>query len=114
MIDQQLVNDIRSWGIAKGILKNSYPEYLENAQEIGELRYAQWRKTEEEVEELYDAVVADDRDEAKDAIGDIIVTLIMQADLWDTDVNTCLQQAYDVISKRTGKMVDGQFVKDGE
>lgn len=25
----------------------------------------------------------------------------------------CLQVAYDVISKRTGKMVDGVFVKDG-
>jgi hypothetical protein len=24
----------------------------------------------------------------------------------------CLQSAYDVISKRTGKMINGQFVKD--
>lgn len=24
----------------------------------------------------------------------------------------CLQEAYDVISKRTGRMIDGQFVKD--
>ena len=24
----------------------------------------------------------------------------------------CLESAYNVISKRTGKMVDGQFVKD--
>lgn len=25
----------------------------------------------------------------------------------------CLQSAYDVISKRTGKIINGQFVKDG-
>ena len=24
----------------------------------------------------------------------------------------CLQGAYDIISKRTGKMIDGQFVKN--
>jgi hypothetical protein len=24
----------------------------------------------------------------------------------------CLESAYNVISKRTGKMIDGQFVKD--
>jgi len=30
------------------------------------------------------------------------------------DMNSvdCLQAAYDVIKKRTGKMVNGQFVKD--
>ena len=26
----------------------------------------------------------------------------------------CLESAYNVISKRTGKMVDGVFVKDGK
>jgi hypothetical protein len=26
----------------------------------------------------------------------------------------CLESAYNVIAKRTGKMVDGQFVKDAE
>jgi hypothetical protein len=26
----------------------------------------------------------------------------------------CLESAYNVIAKRTGKMVDGQFVKDAK
>ena len=47
-----------------------------------------------------------------DAIGDILVTLIMQAKLWNTNLYDCLNQAYEVISTRTGRMVDGIFVKD--
>ena len=34
------------------------------------------------------------------------------ARLGDTSIELCIDQAYDVISKRTGKMVNGTFVKD--
>jgi hypothetical protein len=30
------------------------------------------------------------------------------------DLEECLQGAYDVISKRTGKMINGQFIKDNK
>lgn len=73
---------------------------------------AQYFKTCEEVEELNEAILTDNREEAIDAIGDIVVTLIMQTHAWDITLEQCVQQAYDVISKRTGKMVNGQFVKD--
>jgi NTP pyrophosphatase (non-canonical NTP hydrolase) len=73
---------------------------------------AQYYKTCEEVAELDDAILTDNREEAIDAIGDIVVTLIMQTHAWDVTLEECVQQAYDVISKRTGKMVNGQFVKD--
>lgn len=36
------------------------------------------------------------------------------ADISGFDPDECLQAAYDVISKRTGKMEAGQFVKDAE
>jgi hypothetical protein len=75
-------------------------------------KMAQYYKTCEEVAELDDAILTDNREEAIDAIGDIVVTLIMQCSAWDTTLEECAQQAYDVISKRTGKMVNGQFVKD--
>lgn len=87
------------WGTEKGILPK--PDKL-----------AQFNKTVEEVEELNDAIVNSDREEAIDAIGDIIVTLIMQTKAWDTNLTECLEQAYNTISKRNGKMVDGVFVKD--
>ena len=47
-----------------------------------------------------------------DAIGDIFVTLVMQTQAWNCTMAECVEGAYNVISKRTGKMVDGVFVKD--
>jgi len=95
----KLIADIEQWGLNKGILPN--PD-----------KVAQYYKTCEEVEELNEAILTDNREEAIDAIGDIVVTLIMQTHAWDVTLEQCVQQAYDVISKRTGKMVNGQFVKD--
>ena len=69
-------------------------------------------KTQEEVTELLNAIVDNDRTEVKDAIGDIVVTVIIQAHMHGFSLQDCLQSAYDVISKRKGKMVNGQFVKD--
>lgn len=108
MMNDQLIYDILHWGRDRGILAD-YKDY-----ELPDVRMAQAKKTLEEVHELIDAVAKNDREEAKDAIGDIIVTLIMQAELWDTGIFTCLNDAYHVISKRKGKMVDGQFVKEAQ
>jgi len=41
-----------------------------------------------------------------------MVTLIIQAEMQNVCIEDCLQQAYGVISKRTGKMENGMFVKD--
>ena len=95
----KLIRDIEQWGLDKGILPE--PDKI-----------AQYFKTCEEVAELSDAIMTENREEAIDAIGDIVVTLIMQTHAWDITLEQCVQQAYDVISKRTGKMVNGQFVKD--
>jgi NTP pyrophosphatase (non-canonical NTP hydrolase) len=62
--------------------------------------------------ELISAIDEDNREEIKDAIGDIVVTLIIQAKMQGMTIEECLNAAYDVISKRTGKMINGQFVKD--
>jgi len=42
------------------------------------------------------------------------VTLVMQTRAWGLDMETCVEQAYQTISKRTGVMVDGKFVKDDD
>lgn len=73
---------------------------------------AQALKTLEEVTELCVAINKEDNDEIIDAIGDIMVTLIIQCKMRGLVLEQCLNSAYNVISKRTGKMVDGQFVKD--
>lgn len=96
---EELEKKIVIWGQDKGILPHPDP-------------MAQWDKTREEVLELREAIVMDDREAAKDAIGDVFVTLVMGCGHWNLAMQECVEQAYNVISKRTGKMVDGQFVKD--
>jgi len=72
----------------------------------------QAEKTMEEVQELIDAIKNDDQEEIEDALGDILVTIIIQAKMQNMSLIECLEIAYNVIAKRTGKMVDGQFKKD--
>ena len=88
-----------AWAAQKGILENGTP-------------IAQAGKTIEEVNELVEAIIKDDKAEIVDALGDILVTIIIQAEMQGLRLTDCLESAYNVISKRTGKMVDGQFVKD--
>lgn len=71
-------------------------------------------KTLEEVEELTHALADRNLAEIADAIGDIYVTLVIQAEMQGLRMSECIEGAYSVISKRTGKMVNGQFVKGGK
>jgi NTP pyrophosphatase (non-canonical NTP hydrolase) len=96
-----LIKQVEEWADAKGILAHATT-----------LRQAE--KTLEETNELICAILNEDSAEIKDAIGDIIVTIIIQAKMQGLSIEECLQSAYDVISKRTGKMVNGQFIKDNK
>jgi NTP pyrophosphatase (non-canonical NTP hydrolase) len=98
---KQLIKQVEEWAEAKGILAHATT-----------LRQAE--KTLEETNELICAILNEDNAEIKDAIGDIIVTIIIQAKMQGLTIEECLQSAYDVISKRTGKMVNGQFIKDNK
>jgi NTP pyrophosphatase (non-canonical NTP hydrolase) len=90
---------VEHWAEEKGILSKATP-------------MAQALKTLEETTEFCTAVNNNDKAEIVDAMGDIMVTLIIQAKMQDLSLEECLESAYNVISKRTGKMVNGQFVKD--
>jgi len=72
----------------------------------------QFCKLMEEAGELGRAVLKDDQLEFIDAIGDMVVVLTNMAHLGGTTIEECIDAAYKVISKRTGKMVNGTFVKD--
>ena len=69
-------------------------------------------KTLEEAGELVLAVGQNNREEIKDAIGDIMVTVIIQAEMQGLKLEDCLQSAYDVIGKRKGVMTNGTFIKN--
>jgi NTP pyrophosphatase (non-canonical NTP hydrolase) len=72
----------------------------------------QFCKLMEEAGELGRAVLKNDQEEFVDAIGDMVVVLTNMAHLGGTTIEECIDTAYNVISKRTGKMVNGTFVKD--
>jgi NTP pyrophosphatase (non-canonical NTP hydrolase) len=72
----------------------------------------QYLKLMEESGELSQALLKNDKPEIIDAIGDMVVVLTNLAYMEGYNIESCIQSAYDVISKRTGKMVNGTFVKD--
>jgi len=106
----ELIENIKAWGIAKGITGPNGEGTL-----LGQLS-----KTQEELTETRDAAViinflqgdSFSQREVMDGIGDCTVTLILAAELAGLDFEQCLEFAYDEIKGRTGAMVGGQFVKD--
>lgn len=91
---------VRLWAIDKQLdTADSSKQFLKIAEEFGEIASALARGQEAEL---------------KDAIGDTVVTLIILALQNGTDLEECLQVAYDEIKGRTGKTVDGVFVKDSD
>lgn len=104
----ELILCVREWGRSKGITGPTGTGTTKR----------QYDKLEEEFKELGTALSYNDVDEVIDAIGDMTVVIILLCDLiskeykLNIDMFDCLQSAYNVISKRTGKMINGQFVKD--
>lgn len=72
---------------------------------------AQFLKVGEEFGEIASAMVRNNDELFKDSVGDVIVTLTILAMQKGTNVQDCLELAYNEIKGRTGEMVDGVFVK---
>ena len=90
---------IRNWAATRGLYDsgNSHTQYV---------------KLQEEAGELAKALLTDDKPEIVDAIGDMVVVLTNLAHLQGYSIEHCIDEAYKVIAARTGKMVNGTFVKD--
>ncbi len=69
-------------------------------------------KLMEEAGEICRAVLKQDKAEIIDGIGDCVVVLTNLAELNNVSIEDCIDAAYDEISNRTGKMVNGTFKKD--
>jgi len=69
-------------------------------------------KLYEETGELSQEILKNNRDGIVDAIGDCVVVLTNLAHLNNLSIEDCIGAAYDEISNRTGKMINGTFVKD--
>ena len=90
---------IRDWAEDKGIYESGDPK-------------TQYIKLMEEAGEVGRAILKEDLPEIKDGIGDMVVVLTNLAELCGLTIEECVESAYDIISKRTGKMKNGTFVKD--
>jgi len=95
----KMFDDIRDWAKTRGLYDkgNSHTQYV---------------KLQEEAGELAKALLDNDGIEILDAIGDIVVVLTNLAHLEGFTIEQCIESAYDEISDRTGKMINGTFVKD--
>ena len=95
----KIFENIREWAQTRGLYDkgNSHTQYV---------------KLQEEAGELAKALLNNDKAEVIDAIGDMVVVLTNLAHLQGVHIETCIAEAYKVISKRTGKMINGTFVKD--
>ncbi len=95
----KMFQNIRDWAEQRGLYDegNSHTQYV---------------KLQEEAGELAKALLDDNQEEVVDAIGDMVVVLTNLAHLRGVHIETCIAEAYNVISKRTGKMINGTFVKD--
>ena len=90
---------IRDWADERGLYEHGDPK-------------TQSLKLVEEVGEICRATLKEDHDEVIDGIGDAVVVLTNLAELHGVSIEECIASAYGVISKRTGKMVNGTFKKD--
>jgi len=93
-----LENRVLEWASDKGLLRK------ENS-------FIQLTKTIEEIGEVARALIKNNRDELIDGLGDVLVTLIILAKQNGLDITTCLDMAYKEIKDRTGKTVNGSFIK---
>ena len=89
---------IREWATERGLYEKGDPK-------------TQYLKLMEEAGELGRALLKDNQPEVVDAIGDMVVVLTNLANLAGYEIEYCIDQAYKVIANRTGKMVNGTFVK---
>lgn len=112
---KELETLVIQWAKEKGILEKA-------------TALTQIEKTQEELNETREALfwdsknclhydnskgkVVNTKEEIKDGYGDQLVTLIIGAEMNGLKLEDCLEAAYNVISKRKGKMIDGFFVKD--
>lgn len=110
---QNNIEATRAWGVNKGItgpygtgtIQRQTEKLTEEYQEtLSALERLPLAKTTAETWEILD--------EIKDGLGDMLVVMILIGEMTGLPIEVCLDSVVKIISARTGRMVDGQFVKD--
>ena len=96
----ELVKQVETWSVERNLHKaDSSKQFLKVTEEVGEVAAALARNNKEAL---------------KDGIGDVVVTLIILAQQNNLSIGECLECAYEEIKERSGKMVNGVFVKESD
>lgn len=98
-----LITEVKAWGQEKGI-NNAYTQFAKITEELGELAHELTRGQCDGENPPSDASI--------DAIGDVLVTVILFARIAGIDLKWALQEAYDTIKERKGVTVNGNFRKE--
>lgn len=96
---RDLIEATKEWAVVRGLMDNTDVE-------------RQALKMVSEVGEFADEILKGDIQKQMDECGDVIVTLILTANKLGFDIEEALRVAYTKIASRTGKVINGVFVKD--
>lgn len=108
---EELKIKVEEWAKDKDLLhsENADKQFMKFIEEVFEF------KSEIDISNLR-RLVGDNKDfisrDINLEMGDIFVTLIILCNQLGIDCIECLQLAYDKISKRKGKTIDGIFIKE--
>ena len=106
---EKLSKKIIKWAKDRDLLhrKNAPKQFLKCIEEVFEFKSEMdlvERTEHNKLRELY-------TERMKDEMGDIIVTIIILCKQLDIDPLVCLEKAYKKIEARTGKTINGTFIK---
>lgn len=96
---KETIEKVIKWADDRGITspENSHKQMLKLVEEVGELTSAILKNKEHEI---------------VDAIGDIQVVLVILCKQLGVNVEEAFDLAYEVIKDRSGKTINGVFVKN--
>lgn len=118
---KDLQDKVLSWADDKDLLhsENADKQFMKFIEEVFEFKteFNVWGlykkfKRDKKIEQDFSIKEHDVWMSMKDEMGDIFVTLIILCEQIGIDPVECLEIAYDKISKRKGRTINGCFVKE--
>ena len=99
----ELEHNVLEWALDKDIL-NRNPDAIK----------IQTLKLVAEVGELCDEIIKGNRDNTIMELGDVEIVLTILKEQLKLSQNECLEAAYNKIKNRTGRTIDGTFIKTSD
>lgn len=114
MTFEELDRLVTFWGIDKDLIEkeNSDKQFMKFIEEVFEFKAEMDWIIQSEKSNIDVEYKLSKFKDMKLEMGDILVTLIILSAQLDIDLVECLEMAYEKISKRKGKTIDGIFVKE--